>query len=79
MTYSERFFNTGEVAINYADYSGKAEPAYIFVHGLTSHHQAWAEVNDPIRRTSHAIAVDPSKAAGAGHSSAEIRPQSFSR
>lgn len=56
-----RFFNTGEVAIHYGEWSpdrSDGEPACLFVHGMTGHLAAWSDIREPIRNGSRAVAVD---------------------
>ena len=56
-----RYFNTGEVAINYAAWPGDSDhdgPTFLFVHGITDRYETWLNVADPIRRGAPAMAVD---------------------
>lgn len=60
-TPSLRFFNTGEVAIHYAEWAaedGNAGPAFLFLHGITGRHETWYGVVDEIRQGARAFAVD---------------------
>ncbi len=61
-----RYFNTGEVAINYARWEGE-KPAFLFIHGITDRHETWYDVSDEIRRGSSAVAVDLRGHGRSGH------------
>lgn len=65
------YFNTGEVAIHYAEWpadtAGQGQPAYLFIHGITGRHETWYEVVDQIRQGARAVAVDLRGHGRSGH------------
>ena len=72
-----RFFNTGEIAIHYAEWparktgSGSNSPAFLFIHGITGRHETWHEVAGGIRGGARVIAVDLRGHGRSGHSAGQ--------
>ncbi len=66
------YFNTGEVALNYAERTGD-NPAILFIHGITGRHETWDEVADAIRGESRSVAVDLRGHGRSGHTTGAYR------
>jgi pimeloyl-ACP methyl ester carboxylesterase len=55
--FVERYFHTGEVAINYADFGGRGRPL-LLIHGLSGRWQGWKPVLPALTKSWHVFAVD---------------------
>lgn len=62
-----RYFNTGELAIHYAERDGDSESQTLFIHGITGRQETWDEVAGRIRGQARAIAVDLRGHGRSGH------------
>ena len=79
---SLRFFNTGQVAVHYAEWTAEAgndTPAYLFIHGITGRHETWIDVIDGIRSGARAIAVDLRGHGRSGHTPGAYRVPDYAR
>ncbi len=76
------YFNTGEVAINHAEYKPEdrdGELNYLFIHGITGRYETWLEVVDPIRSGNRAVAVDLRGHGRSGHTTGSYRLPDYAR
>lgn len=76
------YFNTSEVAINYAEYEaerGTSESNFLFIHGITGRSENWHEVIDSIRNGARAIAVDLRGHGRSGYTTDSYRLPDYAR
>jgi pimeloyl-ACP methyl ester carboxylesterase len=77
-----RFFNTGEIAIHFAEWNadpGNDTPTFLFMHGITGRHETWYELADAIRNGARAIAIDLRGHGRSGHSDGAYRLPDYAR
>lgn len=73
-----KFFNTGEVAIHYAEWAG-VSPHFIFIHGITGTLDTWLGLAPRIARDRGAIAVDLRGHGKSGHANGSYRVEDYAR
>ena len=60
MKFTERYFHTGDVALNLAEWPSPSldAPAMVLVHGYGSNWHTWGRVTDKFAQDFHLYAVD---------------------
>jgi pimeloyl-ACP methyl ester carboxylesterase len=72
----DRYFNTGEVAIHYAEWTG-AEPCFLFIHGITGALDTWPDLVPRIAGSNRAVAVDLRGHGRSGHVTGSYRVEDY--
>lgn len=66
MSHTEKRFHTGEIEINYAEWSGEGPPL-LFIHGITSDWTAWEGIAPAFVADWHCYAIDLRGHGKSGH------------
>lgn len=73
-----KFFNTGEVAIHYAEWAGDS-PVFLFIHGITGTLDTWLELAPRIAKSHGAIAIDLRGHGRSGHVNGSYMVEDYAR
>ena len=73
-----KYFNTGEVALNYAEWPGEL-PGFLFIHGITGTLDTWLELAPRIAGSRAAVAVELRGHGRSGHVTGSYRIEDYAR
>lgn len=73
-----KYFDTGEVAIHYAEWPGDS-PRFLFIHGITGVLDTWTELVPRIAQGHGALAVDLRGHGNSGHVTGSYRVEDYAR